>query len=143
MLMGLLQGQEKMSKSDPNSAIFMEDSEADVSVKIKKAYCPPGVVEANPCLEYIRYVILPWFSSFEITRKEENGGTKCVSRSHPASVDAIAIASSHSWPRDLQGWQGPPPRRRRRGGSGFDEARVRGICGAGCTRCTRSWRRTM
>jgi tyrosyl-tRNA synthetase len=27
MLMGLLQGQEKMSKSDPNSAIFMEDSE--------------------------------------------------------------------------------------------------------------------
>ena len=27
MLMGLKQGQEKMSKSDPESAIFMEDSE--------------------------------------------------------------------------------------------------------------------
>lgn len=37
------QGQEKMSKSDPNSAIFMEDSEGDVNVKIKKAFCPPGV----------------------------------------------------------------------------------------------------
>jgi tryptophanyl-tRNA synthetase len=37
------QGQEKMSKSDPNSAIFMEDSEGDVNVKIKKAYCPPQV----------------------------------------------------------------------------------------------------
>ena len=30
MLPGSLQGQEKMSKSDPNSAIFMEDSEQEV-----------------------------------------------------------------------------------------------------------------
>ena len=36
MLMGLKQGQEKMSKSDPDSAIFMEDSEADVKRKIKQ-----------------------------------------------------------------------------------------------------------
>jgi tyrosyl-tRNA synthetase len=43
MMPGLLEGQEKMSKSDPNSAIFMEDSEAEVRTKIKKAYCPPLV----------------------------------------------------------------------------------------------------
>ena len=43
MMPGLLEGQEKMSKSDPNSAIFMEDSDAEVSTKIKKAYCPPQV----------------------------------------------------------------------------------------------------
>jgi hypothetical protein len=30
MLMGLKEGQEKMSKSDPESAIFMEDTAADV-----------------------------------------------------------------------------------------------------------------
>ena len=30
MLMGLKEGQEKMSKSDPDSAIFMEDAAADV-----------------------------------------------------------------------------------------------------------------
>jgi tyrosyl-tRNA synthetase len=36
-----------MSKSDPESAIFMEDSEADVNVKLKKAYCPPGQVEVS------------------------------------------------------------------------------------------------
>ena len=36
MLMGLKEGQEKMSKSDPDSAIFMEDSEADVKRKIKQ-----------------------------------------------------------------------------------------------------------
>jgi tryptophanyl-tRNA synthetase len=39
----LVQGQEKMSKSDPNSAIFMEDSEVEVNTKIKKAFCPPQV----------------------------------------------------------------------------------------------------
>lgn len=43
MTLPLAQGQEKMSKSDPNSAIFMEDSEGDVNVKIKKAFCPPQV----------------------------------------------------------------------------------------------------
>lgn len=36
-----------MSKSDPNSAIFMEDSEGDVNVKIKKAYCPPQVTSTQ------------------------------------------------------------------------------------------------
>ncbi|QDZ19221.1 class I aminoacyl-tRNA synthetase [Chloropicon primus] len=74
MLSGLLQGQEKMSKSDPSSAIFMEDSEQEVKTKIKKAFCPPQEVEGNPCLEYVQYVVLPWFGHFEVFRKEENGG---------------------------------------------------------------------
>lgn len=30
-----------MSKSDPMSAIFMEDSEAEVNLKIDSAYCKP------------------------------------------------------------------------------------------------------
>ena len=41
MLMGLKQGQVKMSKSDPNSAIFMEDTREDVVRKIKKSFCEP------------------------------------------------------------------------------------------------------
>ncbi|GKY90289.1 hypothetical protein MPSEU_000003000 [Mayamaea pseudoterrestris] len=40
MLYGLKAGQEKMSKSDPNSAVFMEDSADDVERKILSAYCP-------------------------------------------------------------------------------------------------------
>jgi tyrosyl-tRNA synthetase len=35
MLFGLKEGQSKMSKSDPDSAIFMEDSVKDVERKIK------------------------------------------------------------------------------------------------------------
>jgi tyrosyl-tRNA synthetase len=76
MLMGLKQGQEKMSKSDPESAIFMEDSEADVNVKLKKSYCPPGEVAGNPCLEYVKYVVMPWCGKFSVTRAEDNGGDK-------------------------------------------------------------------
>uniref|UniRef100_A0A061S1P3 tyrosine--tRNA ligase n=1 Tax=Tetraselmis sp. GSL018 TaxID=582737 RepID=A0A061S1P3_9CHLO len=76
MMPGLLQGQEKMSKSDPNSAIFMEDSAQEVKTKLKKAFCPPGEVEGNPCLEYIRSITFPWFGKFEVERSEQNGGSK-------------------------------------------------------------------
>ncbi|XAR54370.1 Tyrosine--tRNA ligase [Bertholletia excelsa] len=76
MLPGLQQGQEKMSKSDPSSSIFMEDEEAEVNLKIKKAYCPPSVVEGNPCLEYIKHIIFPWFHEFKVERKADNGGDK-------------------------------------------------------------------
>eukprot|EP00420_Gonyaulax_spinifera_P026143 CAMPEP_0197897592 /NCGR_PEP_ID=MMETSP1439-20131203/42268_1 /TAXON_ID=66791 /ORGANISM="Gonyaulax spinifera, Strain CCMP409" /LENGTH=735 /DNA_ID=CAMNT_0043518231 /DNA_START=47 /DNA_END=2254 /DNA_ORIENTATION=+ len=74
MLFGLKAGQAKMSKSDPDSAIFMEDSAADVERKIRNAYCPlkPEAAAqrsdddemhlvkdtlANPCLDYIRYIL--------------------------------------------------------------------------------------
>ncbi|XP_043704446.1 tyrosine--tRNA ligase 1, cytoplasmic-like isoform X2 [Telopea speciosissima] len=76
MLPGLQQGQEKMSKSDPSSSIYMEDEVAEVNLKIKKAYCPPMVVEGNPCLEYIKYIILPWFGEFTVERDAANGGGK-------------------------------------------------------------------
>ncbi|XP_044407059.1 tyrosine--tRNA ligase 1, cytoplasmic-like isoform X2 [Triticum aestivum] len=87
MLPGFKQGQEKMSKSDPTSAIFMEDDEAQVKLKINQAFCPPppppntvdensNIVDGNPCLEYIKYIVFPWFDKFEVVRKERNGGNK-------------------------------------------------------------------
>ncbi len=76
MLSGLKEGQEKMSKSDPESAIFMEDSEQDVKSKIKKSFCPVGIVEGNPILDYVKNIIFGARTSFTITRKPENGGNK-------------------------------------------------------------------
>lgn len=101
MLMGLKQGQAKMSKSDPDSAIFMEDSVEDVNRKIKKgkwactvlapadpclslslsrstyaAYCPPMIVEDNPCLDYVQHLIFPKYGSFDVKRPEKYGGDK-------------------------------------------------------------------
>ncbi|KAF6172505.1 hypothetical protein GIB67_007018 [Kingdonia uniflora] len=76
MLPGLKEGQEKMSKSDTSSSIYMEDEEAEVNAKIKKAYCPPKIVDGNSCLEYIKHLIFPWFVKFEVEQCEENGGSK-------------------------------------------------------------------
>ncbi len=97
-----------MSKSDPNSAIFMEvgwlsdemlscshhfilssffaarsflncqDSAEEVVAKIKKAFCPAGKVEGNPCVEYVRYMVLPRLGEFGVARSPENGGDKVV-----------------------------------------------------------------
>jgi len=76
MLKSLVQGVEKMSKSIPDSAIFMEDSAKEVDRKIKKAYCPEKNVEDNPIFDYIKYLIFPKFGKFELKREEKFGGDK-------------------------------------------------------------------
>ncbi|CDJ63720.1 tyrosyl-tRNA synthetase, putative [Eimeria necatrix] len=75
MLPGLLEGQEKMSKSNADSAIFMEDSEAEVNRKIKKAFCPPAQVHGNPCVAYVERLVFP-DKEFRVERTLENGGDK-------------------------------------------------------------------
>ena len=64
----------KMSKSDPDSAIFMLDSQADIKRKINKAYCPPKVIEENPVLEYCKYIIFEKIDKFLVERPEKYGG---------------------------------------------------------------------
>lgn len=64
----------KMSKSNPDSAIFMADSKEDIKRKLKKAYCPEGIVEENPVLEYNKYIIFEKFSTVSIERPEKFGG---------------------------------------------------------------------
>ena len=76
MLMGLKQGQAKMSKSDPDSAIFMEDTEADVNSKIKKSFCPPGEIKENPCFDYLKHIVFAKFDTFTVKRAEKDGGDK-------------------------------------------------------------------
>lgn len=75
MLAGLKKGQSKMSKSDPDSAIFMEDSPEEVQRKIKKAYCVAGDSqqgsEQNPCMEYMKYIVFPNVNTVAIKRKEQ------------------------------------------------------------------------
>lgn len=71
MLSGLKQGQEKMSKSDPDSAIFMEDTVEDVNRKIKKGYCPEQIVDGNPILDYAKNICFLSKNYMEIARKQE------------------------------------------------------------------------
>ena len=64
----------KMSKTNPDKAIFMNDSEEDIKRKIAKAYCPAKITEENPMLEYSKYLIFEKFNTIEIKRQEKFGG---------------------------------------------------------------------
>lgn len=57
MLLGLV-GDGKMSKSVPDSAIYMDDSFEEIQRKIMNASCPqPGEEAGNPILEYYKYIV--------------------------------------------------------------------------------------
>ena len=73
MMMGL-HGEDKMSSSIEDSAIFMDDSEDDVRRKIKKAYGPPMDIKGNPLLDYTKHLVFGMFDEFEIKRDIKNGG---------------------------------------------------------------------
>ena len=64
----------KMSKSNPNSAIFMTDTFEEIKKKFNKAYCPEGKSEDNPVLEYCKYIVFEKVDKFEIERPEKFGG---------------------------------------------------------------------
>ena len=71
MIMGL-DGSDKMSKSNPDNTIFMDDSEADVKRKITKAFCEPGNIEKNPLLDWTKWLIMPITITFTILDKTYN-----------------------------------------------------------------------
>jgi len=96
MLMGLKEGQEKMSKSDPDSAIFMEDSAADVKRKIKKAFCPPEIVEGNPIVDYAKHIVFGFFGKITINRNGEE-----VTYEDYASLERDYLQGL-VWPGDLK-----------------------------------------
>ena len=68
----------KMSKSKPETAIFMTDTKEEIFNKFKKAYCPEGQEEDNPVLEYAKYIIFEKFKSITIKRPEKFGGDLIV-----------------------------------------------------------------
>ncbi len=68
----------KMSKSKPDSAIFMTDSYEDIKRKISKAHCPEKIIEENPIMEYCKYIIFEKLHEkgelFVVKRPEKFGG---------------------------------------------------------------------
>jgi len=64
----------KMSKSKPETSIFVHDDRETILRKIGGAYCPPKVTEGNPVMEYSRYMIFRKLGSLSIERPEKYGG---------------------------------------------------------------------
>jgi len=64
----------KMTKSKPDSAVFVDDSEEDVRRKINKAFCPEGETEFNPILDWTKHIIFPNTKDQIIIKREEKHG---------------------------------------------------------------------
>ncbi len=69
----------KMSKSKPETAIFVHDSPDEIRVKIRRAYCPPRETRFNPIMEINKYLLFtqPGFK-LHIERPEKYGGPVTV-----------------------------------------------------------------
>ena len=64
----------KMSKSKPETCIYMHDTLKDIQRKINKAYCPEKIIEGNPLFDYLKYLIFKRYSKIKISRSEKFGG---------------------------------------------------------------------
>jgi len=64
----------KMSKSKPDTAIFMTDTEENIKRKINSAFCPPTQLEDNPLIDYSKHLIFEKFNEMLIERPAKYGG---------------------------------------------------------------------
>jgi tyrosyl-tRNA synthetase len=63
-----------MSKSDPNSGIFIHNTDDEIKKKINKAWCDEGILENNPILAIAESIIFSKFNEIAIERPEKFGG---------------------------------------------------------------------
>ena len=101
MLSGLGKGQGKMSKSNPDSAIYMDDDEPTIHAKIRKAYCPLEAKD-NPCLEYFKFIIFPNMSAVLIEVSDHDTGARDkLTFDNYADLEA-AYLKGEIYPNDLK-----------------------------------------
>ena len=61
----------KMSKSDPKSGIFINDTDEDIEAKIRKSWCEQGNVIDSPLIDIVESIILPKLESIKIEMNNE------------------------------------------------------------------------
>ena len=101
MLQGL-DGSDKMAKSNPDSAIFMDDTDQEIKTKIKKAFCEPGNIIKNPVLEYFKYIVFE--KETEVVINIYDPVTKSPKESKYIIYDLLEkdFAESKVYPNDLK-----------------------------------------
>lgn len=74
-LIGSLKGPDvKMSASAPGTHIKIHETEAELKKLVASAYCPEKVVQGNPIIELVKYIIFPFNGKLAIQRSEKFGG---------------------------------------------------------------------
>jgi tyrosyl-tRNA synthetase len=90
----------KMSKSKPDSAVFIHDQPDEISRKISKAFCPPGEIHFNPVLDWVQKLVFALNDGeFRVDRSVANGGDIAFE-----SFDSLAatFAEGKLHPMDLK-----------------------------------------
>lgn len=64
----------KMSKSRPETSVFVHDSPEEIRKKISGAFCPGRTVEFNPIMEICRYIIFRERDALTVDRPAKFGG---------------------------------------------------------------------
>jgi tyrosyl-tRNA synthetase len=69
-------GLEKMSSSKPESTIFINEPDEVIRKKIMEAYCAKGVIEANPIMEILEYIVFGRIGvkELKVEREKKYGG---------------------------------------------------------------------
>jgi len=73
-LISSLKGPGKMSSSEPESLVSINDDDEDIRRKINNAYCPEGIIENNPIMQIMRLIVFPRNDSILINRSNKFGG---------------------------------------------------------------------
>ena len=89
----------KMSKSKPNTCIFIHDSSDEIKKKIEGAFCPEKETEFNPLIDWTEKLIFPLRNKLEIKRAEKFGGNKTYKSADDLKKD-FSVGKLH--PLDLK-----------------------------------------
>ncbi|MCL4365801.1 tyrosine--tRNA ligase [Patescibacteria group bacterium] len=89
----------KMSKSKPDSAVFITDLPEEIKRKVGNAFCPEGEIEYNPILDWTKHLIFYNPSSLEIQRPEKWGGNLTYTSYETLEKD---FAEKKLHPQDLK-----------------------------------------
>ncbi len=89
----------KMSKSNPENSIFINDSSEYINRKIKKAYCPEGQVDDNPVMDICKYIIFNTVDQMIISRPMKFGGDLQI-RDYAELEEVFSSGKLH--PQDLK-----------------------------------------
>ena len=79
----------KMSKSDPNSGIFIHNTDEEIKKKISKAWCEEANIQNNPLLEISKTVIFHEFNEMKVERPEKFGGNVSYSNFNQLETDFV------------------------------------------------------
>jgi len=89
----------KMSKSKPDTCVFIHDSPEEIKRKMNKSFCMEKEIDFNPVLNWVKSLIFPIKKDLKIKREKKFGGNKLYESYEELERD---FASGKLHPADLK-----------------------------------------